>query len=181
MPKKFTQELKAIVKREFIEGYVSEKDIRVYPSIEALGKKHGIARPTIYRHAKKEDWQKQKNQFQTRLERKVETSRLNEMVEQSQRLDTRSIEIAQALLVKVGRRIQTSLDDEKKELKPHELRELSTVSLNAQRIGKLALGEAQEISKVSADVSTPDSFREIIAELDKLTEEKSKRAQHTIQ
>ena len=47
MPKKFTQELKAIVKREFIEGYVSEKDIRVYPSIEALGKKHGIARPTI--------------------------------------------------------------------------------------------------------------------------------------
>ena len=71
MPKKFTQELKAIVKREFIEGYVSEKDIRIYPSIEALGKKHGIPRPTIYRHSKKEDWQKQKNQFQTRLEKQV--------------------------------------------------------------------------------------------------------------
>ena len=103
------------------------------------------------------------------------------MVEQSKRLDARSIEIAQALLVKVGRRIQQSLDDLKQELKPHELRELSTVSLNAQRIGKLALGEAQEISKVSADVSTPDSFREVLAELDRLAEEKSKTARHTIQ
>lgn len=181
MPKKFTQELKVIVKREFIEGYVSEKDIRIYPSIEALGKKHGIPRPTIYRHSKKEDWQKQKNQFQTRLDNKIATSRVKDMVEQSKRLDTRSIEIAQALLVKVGRRIQLSLDDEKTELKPHELRELSTVSLNAQRMGKLALGEAQEISKVSADVSTPDAFREIIRELDSLREEKSKRANHTLQ
>ena len=70
MVQKLTDHLKQTIKKEFIEGYL-EDGVRVFPSIDALAKKHQIARATIYRHSNpsKEDWQKQKNKFQTNLER----------------------------------------------------------------------------------------------------------------
>jgi hypothetical protein len=62
-----------------------------------------------------------------------------------------------------------------------ELRELSTVAANAQKIGKLALGEAQEISKVSADVSAPESYFALLEELDELANRKASAGKHTLQ
>ena len=72
MVQKLTDHLKQTIKKEFIEGYL-EDGVRVFPSIDALAKKHQIARATIYRHSNpsKEDWQKQKNKFQTNLEREL--------------------------------------------------------------------------------------------------------------
>jgi len=61
------------------------------------------------------------------------------------------------------------------------LRELSHVTANAQKIGKLALGEAQEISKVSADVSAPESYNNLIRHLEGLANQKAALGKHTIQ
>ena len=66
-------------------------------------------------------------------------------------------------------------------LKPHELREMSTVAMNAQRIGKLALGEAQEISKVSANVVNTDEFEEVLRYLDEFAKSKSSKGNHIYQ
>ena len=62
-----------------------------------------------------------------------------------------------------------------------ELRELSHVAANAQKIGKLALGEAQEISKVSADVTVPESYTNLIRHLEELANQKASLGKHTIQ
>ena len=69
----------------------------------------------------------------------------------------------------------------KKILSPHDMRSIAGIVSEAQKIGKLALGQAQEISKVSAHVSAPDSLREVIEELDKLAAAKSSTAKHIIQ
>jgi hypothetical protein len=70
---------------------------------------------------------------------------------------------------------------QKKILSPHDMRSIAGIVSEAQKIGKLALGQAQEISKVSAHVSAPESLREIIADLDELAAAKSSTAKHTIQ
>jgi len=61
------------------------------------------------------------------------------------------------------------------------LRELSQVAINAQKLGKLALGQAQEISKVSADVSNPETFREVMEQLDEVANARSSSHDHTVQ
>lgn len=70
---------------------------------------------------------------------------------------------------------------QKKILSPHDMRSIAGIVSEAQKIGKLALGQAQEISKVSAHVSAPESLREIIADLDELAAAKSSTAKHTLQ
>ena len=58
-------------------------------------------------------------------------------------------------------------------LSSNDLSQLSNVVSNAQKIGKLALGQAQEISKVSADVSNPEAFQSIMEQLDGLAAARS--------
>ena len=95
------------------------------------------------------------------------------MVNESKRLDDSSIQIAQAMLGRVGRKLQKAFQDEQNNpnveaLSLQDLREASHVAQNAQRLGKLALGQAQEISKVSADVSNPEAFHRVMEQLDEL-------------
>ena len=63
-------------------------------------------------------------------------------------------------------RLQQARETNEFPLSPTDLRELSHVAEKAQKIGKLALGEAQEIKKVSADVSEPESYRSLIKHLE---------------
>ncbi len=188
MATKFTEALKKKIKAEFIEGYIDDEGVRNYPSIEALAKRHDVSRATIYRHSNpnKEDWQKAKNQYQSKMSKEVEETRLRDLVAESQALDKNSLQIAQALLSRVGRKLARSMEDERNNpesqgLSPAELRELSHVTANAQKIGKLALGEAQEISKVSADVSAPESYNNLIRHLEGLANQKAALGKHTIQ
>ena len=97
-------------------------------------------------------------------------------------MDDSALQIAQAMLTRVGRTLQQSFDEESDvSLRTDELRELSVVTINAQKVGKLALGEAQEISNVSADVSNPEAFREVMEQLDELAAARSSRYRHTLQ
>ena len=187
MTAKFTEEIKQKIKIEFIEGYLDENNKRIFPSIEALAKRHDVSRATIYRHSnpQQENWQQQKNRFQTKLANETEKQRLSQMIEESRTLNKNSLNIAQALLSRVGTSIAEAMQQARETnefpLSPTDLRELSHVAEKAQKIGKLALGEAQEITKVSADVSEPESYRSLIKHLEGLANEKARSGEHTIQ
>lgn len=183
-----TDGLKITIKQEFIEGYTDEEGVRRFPSVDALVKRHNVARATLFSHSSKENWQKNKNEFLTKLERQTQNVRLKELVDQGKKLDTNSLQLAQSLMVKVSRQL---VIDENRFNDPAEpdyrgisaivLERLSIVIGNAQKIGKLALGEAQEISKVHADVTAPDSFNDIMEQLDELREQRSEGSGYTIQ
>jgi hypothetical protein len=181
-----TDELKLKIKEEFIQGFLDEQEVRRYPTLDALIKRHGVARTTLYRHASKENWQRQKNEFLTALEREGHAARLSEMLAQSKRLDGNALQLAHSLMGKVARQLQKDEERHKEDvgyrgLSAIILERLSIVVGNAQRIGKLALGEAQEISKINADVSAPDSFTEIMEQLDELREHRASEGNYTLQ
>lgn len=186
MAKKLTPELRQAIRDEFVHGYTNEEGQRLFPTVDALVKRHDVARATLYRWVEKEDWQKAKNRYQTELETKLDAERLQRMVDEGKRLDDRSLLIAQGMLQKVARRLQKGFDDERENprtggIPSEQLRELSQIAINAQKIGKLALGQAQEISKVSADVSNPEAFREVLEQLDEIAEARSSRYKHSLQ
>jgi len=186
MTLKLTDNLKTIIKTEFIEGLVDNNNQRNYPSIDELSKSHNVAIATLYRHSKKEDWQKAKNQFQSKLEEKLKERRMKDFVKASERLDETCLQVSQGLINTVGRKLQNQMERQNQNptyegLSNSDLREMSNTVLNAQRIGKLALGEAQEISKVSANVTNDEDFQFLVNEIQEINRERSKRANHTIQ
>jgi len=186
MAKKLTPELRQVIRDEFVAGYINEEGHRLFPTIDALVKRHDVARATLYRWVEKENWQTAKNRYQTELETKLDAERLQKMVDEGKRLDDRSLVIAQGMLQKVARRLQQGFQDEQQNprtggIPTDQLRELSQIAINAQKIGKLALGQAQEISKVSADISNPEAFREVLEQLDEIAEARSSRYKHSLQ
>lgn len=206
MVNKIDETLKLKLKDEFVHGYLDDAGIRQYPSIIALSKRHDVANVSLHRWSKKELWQEEKNKVQSELETAVARERMTSMVESNKKLDDSAITLALAMMTDAGRRIQEDIanrreyqkilqiDNEslknkeifnfkkaKQILSPHDMTSLANVIGNAQKIGKLALGQAQEISKVSANVTAPDSLRSVIEELDELASRKSSTAKHIIQ
>jgi hypothetical protein len=206
MTNKIDEALKLKIKDEFVHGFVDGNGVRQYPTIQALSKRHEVAYASLHRRSNSEDWQSQKNRVQTEYENAVTQERLQKMVDYGARLDDQSINLALAMLGDAGRRITedvqnrsdlnniASMEDgpakeaalekfrlKSKVLTPYDMSGIASTVSNAQKIGKLALGQAQEISKVSANVTTPDSLREVIRELDELATQKSSGAQHTLQ
>ena len=186
MAKRCTEEMRAIIKEEFIYGIVDEQGQRQFPTLQHLAKRHDVVQSSLYRWASKEAWQRHKDHYHSKLEQELEQERIKSLVEENKRLDQNSIRIAQAMLNRVGTRLRQAMDDEQSGsdrpgMTASELRELSNVAANAQKVGKLALGEAQEISKVAADVTTPESFQRVMETLDELAETRASRHGHTLQ
>tara|TARA_R110000803_G_scaffold204542_2_gene270655 strand:+ start:1126 stop:1686 length:561 start_codon:yes stop_codon:yes gene_type:complete len=178
MTQKLTENLKIAIRDEFVHGFTDAQAVRQYPTIDFLVKKHGVSRPTLYSYSSDENWQGQKNKVQTEIQTAIDDDRIKRIVSDAKRLDDTSVQIAQAMLTRVGRRLQKAFDAE--DLNPEilgidasELREMSVIAGNAQKIGKLALGQAQEISKVSADVSNPEAFHRVMEQLDELANARS--------
>ena len=206
MVNKIDESLKLKIKDEFVHGYLDGAGVRQYLSIIALSKRHDVANVSLHRWSKKELWQDEKNKVQSEIETAIARERMTSMVESNKKLDDSAITLALAMMTDAGRRIQEDIanrreyekilqiDNEslknkeifnfkkaKQILSPHDMTSLANVIGNAQKIGKLALGQAQEISKVSANVTAPDSLRSVIEELDELASRKSSTAKHIIQ
>ena len=178
MHNKLTEELKLKIRDEFVHGFTDEQGVRQYPTIKALVNRYEVSSTTLYKYSYDENCQSQKNKVQTEIQEAVDSERITKMVSDSKRLDDSAIQIAQAMLNRVGQRLQKAFQDEQRNpsneaLTLQELREASHVAQNAQKLGKLALGEAQEISKVSADVSNPEAFHRVMEQLDELANARS--------
>jgi hypothetical protein len=178
-------EIKLKVRDEFIHGYVNDEGARVFPTLEALAKRHELAKSTLYNYSASEGWQDQKNRYQTELQQRIDQERMERMVAETKRLDDSCIQIAQAMLGTVGRKLQKAIEIERStydspSIDSGELGQLSQVTANAQKIGKLALGQAQEISKVSADVSNPEAFQSIMEQLDELAATRAQKFRESL-
>tara|TARA_Y100000994_G_scaffold217035_1_gene194240 strand:- start:144 stop:695 length:552 start_codon:yes stop_codon:yes gene_type:complete len=175
MTVKITDDLKSKILNEFIHGYTDDEGIKRFPSVDGLSRRHNVARASLYRTYTSEQWQSQKNQYQSELQEKINKERLVKNSEESLRLDDSCIQLSMAMITVVGKQIQGIMIEqgESKEVNAHQLHQLSDIATKAQRLGKLALGEAQEISRVSANVSNPESFRAVMEQLDELAASRS--------
>lgn len=181
---KLDQVLTEKMRQEFVEGYEKD-DIRVYPTLESLVQKHNIPATTLYRRAKEDGWQKQRNEFKSIYEAKRIKDRAERKAARADKFDDTSLSLAESLLARVGRKLAIAArrdrDESTDSLAITELKDMAETVLKAQKAGKLALGEAGEIKQVVSDDAIPTSLTRIIDQLDKLAEEKSQGARHTLQ
>jgi hypothetical protein len=82
------------------------------------------------------------------------------------------------MIATVGRGLQEL--QKEKTLNTAKLRDLANALLSAQKAGKLALGEAQEIQKVTADAGIPDSFIQLCGILERVGGRKAEDGNHVI-
>ena len=65
--------------------------------------------------------------------------------------------------------------DGEQSLTPQLIYQLSSASLQAQKLAKLALGESTENMKLNAEISDTDAFREAMELLDEVARSKQQR------
>ena len=178
-------DLNELIRMEYVEGYLTEQDKRIWPTLEQLIERHKVPKNTVYRRAKAQGWVEQKNQFHAHYTQLINNKRAEKKAEQSERLDATALQVAQSSLGKVSRRLLISVQAERNEheedMTMRELNDLVDAGLKAQKMGKLALGEADAITKVVSDDDIPPSLERLLEQLDDLAEAKSQSAGHTIQ
>ena len=180
MNEKLKSDLKNKIRDEFVHGYLDEENKKVFPTVDNLAKRYDIPITTLYRCSTKENWQKEKNEVQTKIQLALDESRIEKKVTYGKQLDDSAIHIAQEMLNRIEMtlykaQIQETENGDDEFLTIQDLRDASHAAQNAQKLGKLALGQAQEISKVSADVSNPEAFSRVMEQLDELAESRSQR------
>ena len=173
-------------KDDFVFGYVdSDKEHRVFPSILELASKYDLSNNTLYRASKLDNWQKDKNEAQAQIEEARKDQIIKNLLSEAEKLDQNSIKVSRGAIVAAGRVVQEALQNgvghSQGQITPGDFARVINAAQNAQRIGKLALGEAQFISKVTTNVDVPEPLREIIDELDEVRKARSERASHIIQ
>lgn len=186
MPKHVDEKKLSLAKEDYIFGYVDEeKEYRVYPSIPDVAERHGISKNSLYRASKIDDWQKQKSDVQNQIEETRKDQIMKNLIAEAEKLDQNSLRVSRGAIVAAGRVVQEALQNgvgnAANQVTATDFARVVTAASNAQRIGKLALGEAQFISKVSTNVDVPEPLREIINELDEVRKARSESASHIIQ
>ena len=170
MANKDTGKIRDSIRTEYIEGIVREDGVRQLPSMRDLASKYGVTANTISRWSRKEGWALERQKFQERLSKEITTKRIDKLSDRATTFDGDCLTAANEVLQEVTRRLQEHMkavqgDDEAKELAVYHLRELSQAALNGQKLGRLALGEASEITKGSIDVDGKTHFRETMERL----------------
>ena len=184
MPQKLTEDLSSKILIEYLEGELQEDGSRQTISLDKLVEKHGVARATLFRRADKEKWNDQRTEFLAKARKQIKDNRIKDLVTESGKLDKASLAIANGLLSRVANKLsQAQAADRAGDdiLSAEQIRALANTALTAQKIGKLALGEASEITKVNADVTVPDSFRRVMSELHAVRESRAERFSPTVQ
>ena len=153
---KLTDDLKAKMKAAYVVGEANDEGFRRTKTIEQLAEENNVSINTLYKAAQRDGWRDQKDKFQAEFEAEIEAQRIEEFAKESKLLDSSSLNLAKAILVTVGQKIKAKQEAERggeEGMTSSHLQSLSTASLNAQKLAKLALGEPTENTSINAKVS----------------------------
>tara|TARA_B100000212_G_scaffold338849_1_gene316123 strand:- start:620 stop:1186 length:567 start_codon:yes stop_codon:yes gene_type:complete len=176
---KLTKELAEKIRIQFVQGIDEGTSERRYQTLDALATENNIARATLYRWSKKENWKSQQERFHEEFLQKVDAERTKQLIADSKKFDSNALSLAKILLNEVGMTLQMNQQyrqngDTKRILSPVQLSQLSNSALTAQKLGKLALGESTENMKLNAEISDTDAFRGAMELLDEVAEQRRK-------
>ena len=100
---KLTQtEKQRSAQQDFVEGYLGDDGVRVYPTIAEAGRRHKIPRATVYRIAKEGKWQDKRNELLTKVDEKRSEITAKTQAEERALLDKRCLQLVEAGLAQVA-------------------------------------------------------------------------------
>jgi hypothetical protein len=170
---KLTETIKAKIRNDFVQGTGEGYD-KLFPTLDDLIAKYKVAQSTLYRTARDEKWKVQKDQFRAEFQRKLDDERIKKLSSESIKIDNTTISLAKGLFTTVGIMIQensVAMQNGKKSLKANDITSLANAVSIAQRITKLALGEATHNIDAKFTENT-DAFRRAMELLDSVEEQR---------
>lgn len=169
---KLCSTLREKIRNLYVQGIENEGGERVLFSLDKLAEDHNVGKSTLYRYAKNENWKFQKDQFQESYLQKLDNQRAKELVTESKKFDTKTINISKQLLNEIGKFIIKTEAEE--ELTPPMMNQLAEATYKVQKVAKLALGEATENMSLNAKVTDTSAFREAMELLDEVADQRRK-------
>ena len=171
---KITSELKERLRVAYVQGEPDAQGFRKTASIESLAKEHSLSVNTLYKISQRDGWKVQQEKFQMSYQDKLDQQRIKEFSLESKKFDSACLNIAKALITRVGANIRDAQDQSATEFTPAQLDSLAGAAIKIQKFAKLALGETTDNISINADLTQDDSFRRAMELLDEL--EDAKRA-----
>ncbi len=172
---KLTPNLKEMIRNEFVQGVeLSDGDRKTF-TLEELIQKHGVAKATLYRVSKDDDWKGQRDRFQEEYLAKLDHTRAKVLVNKSKQIDSESVKVAEHVLGAISKQVEKNYKDvmdNRSGLSPSQILTLSNAAMVAQKMAKLALGESTANINVNADIKENSSFRRAMELLDELEDAK---------
>lgn len=171
--KKLTLTKKEEIRNKFVQGIEDTKGGRKLFTIDELAADYGIAKPTLYKTAQREDWSLQQKRFQEKYLVELDARKRKEMVEEAMNFDRTSLQLAKGVMGQIAQSLRQNTQGEEK-IKPQVLNTLSQALVQVQRVGKLALGQVTDNVNLETNAKESDTFREALGLLDNIAESKRK-------
>jgi len=171
--KKITNELKELMRVSYVQGDIDPQGFRRLSTIDDLANDNMLSKNTLYKLAQRENWKIQQEKFQKEYEDKLDIQRIKEFSIESKKFDSACINIAKALLAKVGNLIRNSQHASIKDFTPEQLDKLAGAAIKTQKFAKLALGESTDNINLNANLQENDSFRRAMELLDSVENSRS--------
>jgi len=184
--KKLTLEIAEKIRNKFVQGIETDGGERKYFTIDALAIEYNVPKSTLYKWAQKEAWKSQQERFHKEYLQKLDAERQDQLIQESKSFDSTALRLAKILMNEIGlllnennqRRANNPNDEDK--FTPQMVQQLGNAALQAQKLGKLALGESTENMKLNAEISDTDAFREAMELLDEVARAKSESSDTAI-
>ena len=166
--KKITPALKDKLRLLYVQGDIDPQGFRRLSSIEELADENKLSKNTLYKLAQRENWKFQQEKFQKQYEDELDAQRIKEFTVESKKLDSACLNIAKALLARVGSVIRNTQNASIKDFTPQQLDSMASAALKTQKFAKLALGESTSNINVNGNLQENDTFRRAMELLDSI-------------
>tara|TARA_R100000935_G_scaffold54898_1_gene84308 strand:+ start:1713 stop:2273 length:561 start_codon:yes stop_codon:yes gene_type:complete len=170
---KITAELKELLRVSYVQGDIDPQGFRRLSTIDDLANDNKLSKNTLYKLAQRENWKIQQEKFQRDYEEKLDNQRIKEFSIESKKFDSACVNIAKALLARVGHLIRNSQNASIKDFSPQQLDSLAGAAMKTQKFAKLALGESTDNINLNGNLQENDSFRRAMELLDTVENSRS--------
>ena len=170
--KKLNPTLKEEIRNKFVQGIEDNKGGRKLYTIDILAEDYGIPKPTLYKTSQKENWVLQQKTFQEDYLIELDARRRKELVSESIQFDKTSLQLAKGLMGQIAQSLRQNANDDV--IVPSTLTSLSQALSQAQKVGKLALGQPTDNVNLETNAKDSETFREALGLLDNIAEKRRK-------
>ena len=171
--KKITNQLKEILRAAYVQGELDPQGFRRVATIEELANDNQLSVNTLYKLAQRENWKFQQQQFQKEYQDELDSQRAKEFALESKKFDSACLNIAKALLARVGNVIRQQQNANLRDFTPQQLDSMAGAALKTQKFAKLALGESTDNINVNGSIQENETFRRAMELLDEVENSRS--------
>ena len=159
---KLDKTLKEKIRNLYVQGADNEQGERVMYSLAELSKRFSVGQSTLYRHASKEGWKIQQDQFQADYLHQLDSKRKEVLVHDSVQFDSDTLDISKTILGQIATLLKES--EEKKKITPNLLSTIAEATYKVQRV--------TDNMNLNTNVKNTTAFREAMELLDQIADSK---------